>query len=86
MQTLQKNNKLAISLGVIAVIIASGAILSLSTLVSVSDQESAETPTSGMPVPGSNVPEMIVSNEDSSTSIGMPVPGNTVPEMIVNPN
>ncbi len=86
MQTLQKNNKLAISLGAIAVIIASGAILSLSTLISLPDQESTDTPTSGMPVPGSNVPETIVSNEDSPTSSGMPVPGNIVPEMIVNPN
>lgn len=60
MQSLQTKKKLAISLGVIAVIVAVSSVMTLSIVLSV-DTDSGLAPTNKMPVPGNTDPEMIVS-------------------------
>jgi hypothetical protein len=82
MQSLQTKKKLVISLGVITAIVAVSSTMMLSVFFS-DDLDSELTPTNNMPVPGSNTPEMIVSDD---VSIGMPVPGSNTPEMLVSDN
>ena len=87
MQSLQTKQKFAISVGAIAIVFAVGVIVSLSTLNTIgADNETGITPSSKMPVLGSNEPEMVVSPEGDSPSIGMPVLSSNEPEMVVSAN
>lgn len=65
MQSLQTKKKLAISLGVITATVAVSFTMMLSVFFS-GDLNSELTPTNNMPVPGSNTPEMIVSDNSIS--------------------
>ena len=88
MQTLSQKKKIAISYGVVTCIIGLGVIMGIATFIPIqSNEENEISPESYMPVPGSTIPEMVVS-DDMSLSTGMPVPGENTPEMIVpqNPN
>ena len=86
MQTLQQKKKMVISYGVVAFIVGLGAIMGIVSLNPIqSNEENEISPETFMPVPGSTVPEMIVS-DDLSLSSGMPVPGENIPEMIILQN
>lgn len=86
MQTLQQKKKTIISYGVIACIVGLGTIVGIVSFIPIQPNEENEiSPESYMPVPGSTVPEMIVS-DDLSLSTGMPVPGENTPEMLILQN
>lgn len=86
MQTLQQKKKTIISYGVIACIVGLGTIVGIVSFIPIQPNEENEiSPESYMPVPGSIVPEMIVS-DDLSLSTGMPVPGENTPEMLILQN
>ena len=86
MQTLSLKKKIAISYGVVTCIVGLGIIMGIVSFIPIqSNEENEISPESYMPVPGSTVPEMIVSN-DLSLSTGMPVPEQNTPEMIVLQN
>lgn len=83
MQTLQTKQKIVISAGAVAVVALSATLALLIFAQIGADKETV--PTGKMPVPESNVPDMIVDQNNPPTS-GMPVPGNGAPEMIVTPS
>jgi len=98
MQTHQKNQKLAISISVIAVIGVVGVMMTASMYF---PGQNEVNPSTNMPIIGGTEPDRLVIPEESgsqgmpvpgntdsetSTSIGMPVPGSNEPEMIVSSN
>jgi hypothetical protein len=65
MQYLQTKKKIAISLGIIAVIAVAGSTMMLPRIISFGT-DSEVSPTNKMPVPGNDTPERIVSGNSVS--------------------
>lgn len=82
MNTLQTKKKLAISLGVIAAIVAVSSTMMLSIVFS-ADADSELTPTNKMPISGSDSPEMIISDDAYVSNKIHAMPGSNSMEMIV---
>lgn len=62
MQKLQTKQKLAISFGIgLTIVAVASVMLGMTFLSFATENVHTNEPTNGMPVPGSNVPEMIVS-------------------------